>query len=69
MKNYRTRLLRIVVIVSFALCLICVNVFAYSLNGRHIENKITFVPYEKFGATTISHFNEAFSLFSKEVIL
>lgn len=53
MKNYRTRLLRIIVIVSLALCLICVNVFAYSLNGHHIENKITFVPYEKFGATVI----------------
>lgn len=58
-KNHRTRLLRIIVIVSLALCLICVNVFAYFLNGHHIENKITFVPYEKFGATTISHFNEA----------
>ena len=42
-----------------AFSVLCASVFAYSINGYHISNTLSFTPYYGFGATTISHFNEA----------
>lgn len=35
------------------------SVCAYSLTGQHIGSTISYTPYNGFGTTTISHFNEA----------
>ena len=32
---------------------------AYTLTGKHITNILTFVPHSSFGATSVSHMNEA----------
>lgn len=58
----RKKTLRIITsLLSLALvcALLISSVCAYSLTGQHISSTISYTPYNGFGTTTISHFNEA----------
>lgn len=48
-----------ILIIAISIAVLCTNSLAYTTNGYHITNTLSFTPYYAFGSTTISHFNEA----------
>lgn len=58
-KKMVSKILAAVVVGVLAITTFTPAAEAYTLTGKHIANRLSFVPHSSFGSTSISHMNEA----------